>query len=82
MLVLSRKKEEEIFIETPSGKIIIKIVDIDDRNVRVGIDAPRNLVIYRKEVYEKVNAENTASSTPPDKPSIESALKVIKHEDQ
>ena len=51
MLVLSRKKDEEIYIETTIGNIILKIVDIDEKNVKVGITAPKNMPIYRCLLY-------------------------------
>lgn len=61
MLVLARKREEVIVIECSDGLIEIKIVDIrtDSRgqDVQVGIDAPRNVSINRREVYERIQRE-------------------------
>jgi len=62
MLILTRKKEEEIYIETPSGRIIIKIVDVDGKNVKLGVDAPKIYSIYRKELIDKVSLENKAAA--------------------
>ena len=47
MLVLSRKYGEKIFI---GSDICITIVDIDRGKVRLGIEAPRELSIYRSEL--------------------------------
>lgn len=55
MLVLSRKIEESIII---NGDIEIKIVALEDGRVRIGIDAPKHYEIHRKEVFEKIQAEN------------------------
>lgn len=49
MLVLSRKLNEEILI---GDNIAIKIVYIDDYKVRVGIEAPPDVKILRREISE------------------------------
>lgn len=59
MLVLSRKKNESIIID---GKIEVKIIESEDGRVRIGIDAPRNIEIHRKEVYDGIMAENKAAT--------------------
>lgn len=58
MLILSRKKDESIIID---GNIEIKIVDIEDGKVKIGIDAPRNIDIMRKELYKRIQEENLAA---------------------
>lgn len=51
MLVLSRMKDETIKI----GKDIeITIVSLSKRRVRVGIDAPPELAVHRKEIYDAI----------------------------
>ncbi|MDR2578752.1 MAG: carbon storage regulator CsrA [Chitinispirillales bacterium] len=59
MLVLTRKKEEMIRID---GNITIKIIDIDNRQVKLGIDAPRHIAVNREEVYQRILAANKAAS--------------------
>jgi len=39
-------------------EIEIKVVGIEGNQVRLGIDAPRDIDIYRKEIYEEIEAEN------------------------
>ena len=59
MLVLTRKLSEEIKI----GKdIVIKVLSISENQIKIGIDAPRNIQIYRNEVYEKVKEETIKAS--------------------
>ncbi len=59
MLVLSRKANESIII----GKDIeIKILGIEDGKVKLGIEAPRGLEIYRKEIYVEIEEENITAS--------------------
>jgi carbon storage regulator len=56
MLVLSRHRDETIMI---GDDIEITIVDIKGDKVRIGINAPRDIQVHRKEVYEAIKRENT-----------------------
>ncbi len=60
MLILSRKLDESIIID---GNIEIKIVSIDENRVRVGINAPANVEVHRKEVFEKIREENMQAAS-------------------
>lgn len=54
MLVLSRKKNQDIII---ADNIVVKIIEIVDNTiVRLGIDAPKDVVVDRREVHEKRKA--------------------------
>jgi len=58
MLVLSRKKNESIVIG-PEGlgfEIVIVVVEIRGDKVRLGVDAPREVPVHRREVYETIKA--------------------------
>lgn len=57
MLVLSRKKDEIICI---GDDIKVMIVDVQGDKVRLGIEAPKNVPVHRKEVYERVLIETAA----------------------
>ena len=59
MLVLSRKKDEVIII---GENIEISIIDIQGDTVRLGINAPRDISIHRKEIYELILEENRAAT--------------------
>ena len=54
MLVLSRKKDEWIQI---SDNIRIVVVDIRGDTVRLGFDAPKDVKIHRKEVYDAIHRD-------------------------
>lgn len=51
MLILTRKNDEEIII---NSDIRIKIISITDGQVKIGIDAPKEIEILRGELYQKV----------------------------
>ena len=56
MLVLSRQKDESIII---GDDVEITIVDVRGDKVRLGINAPRNVSVHRKEIYEAIQKEKT-----------------------
>ncbi len=55
MLILSRKKDESIVV---GDNIVIRVVDIEEGRVKLGISAPADVSIHRKEVYEAIRKEN------------------------
>ncbi len=59
MLVLSRKEDESIII---NDNIEIKVVGIKQDQVKIGIVAPRDVKIFRKEIYDLIQAENIAAA--------------------
>ena len=60
MLVLSRCRDEQIMI---GDNIVITLVDIRGDKVRLGIDAPREMSVHRKEVYEAIQREKNPSDS-------------------
>ena len=63
MLVLSRKKGEQIVI---SDTITITIVEIRGDNVRIGIDAPKEVEVHRQEVWDAIKSEGSDSEQSPE----------------
>ena len=58
MLVLSRHRDEEVIVVVPGTNDVIKfmIVDIRGDKVRVGIEAPKNYPVHRKEVLDRIES--------------------------
>lgn len=68
MLVLSRKLGEKIYI---NDNICITVVDIDRGKIRLGIDAPRDVPIFRKELLTGEKGDKSKSgekANPPHPP--------------
>jgi len=59
MLILSRKVDEKVII---GDDIKISIIEIRGDQVRIGIDAPKKVKVFRQEVYDAIKAENKAAS--------------------
>lgn len=59
MLILNRKENESIIID---DRIEIKILEIADGKIKIGIEAPKEISVLRKEIYEEVKEENTQAA--------------------
>jgi len=57
MLVLSRKKNESIVI---NNDITIVVVEIRGDKVRLGVEAPKEVPVHRREVYDAIHRQNNA----------------------
>ena len=60
MLVLTRKIGESIQI---NDDIKITIVDIKGKNIRIGIEAPKETKVYREELFVKIKSENQSAAS-------------------
>ncbi|QEG34173.1 carbon storage regulator CsrA [Bythopirellula goksoeyrii] len=59
MLVLSRQRDESIII---GDNVVITIVDVRGDKVKLGIEAPKEIPVHRREVYEAILRENRQAS--------------------
>lgn len=55
MLILSRNKGQKIMI---NQDIVISIVEVSGDQVRIGIEAPEQVTIYREEIYNAIQQQN------------------------
>lgn len=60
MLVLTRKEDESIMI---GDDIEVKVLDLKESQVKLGIVAPREVAVHRREVYLAIQAENAQAAT-------------------
>lgn len=76
MLILTRKPDDEIII---NSNIRVKVLSVNDNQVRLGITAPEDIEILRSELYEKVKETSIkASQQSREKLADVSKLKVNK----
>ncbi|GIV09658.1 MAG: hypothetical protein KatS3mg020_0593 [Fimbriimonadales bacterium] len=68
MLVLTRKVNQSIMI---GDEIEVVVLEVRGEQVRLGIKAPRNVTVHRREIYEAIQQENllAAQSQPEDVPA-------------
>ena len=59
MLVLTRKIGESIKI---NEDIKITVIEIKGKNIRIGIEAPKETKVYREELYHKIKSENESAA--------------------
>lgn len=55
MLILSRKIDEKIRI---GDDIIITLIDVHGDQVKIGVEAPKNVKVFRQEVFDAIQKEN------------------------
>ncbi|KZE77893.1 carbon storage regulator [Paenibacillus elgii] len=74
MLVLSRKKGQSIMI---NGNIEIYVVSIEGEQIKLGINAPSDIKVYRKELLEAIEASNKEATSV--KFDINEIKKIVKN---
>lgn len=65
MLVLSRKKNEALVI---NGDITVSVIEIRGDKVRLGIEAPREVAVHRREVWECIRQHEMQRPPAPPRP--------------
>ena len=60
MLILTRKLGESIIIDE---NVQISVIEINKNNIKIGVNAPKELTIYREEVFLKIKEEYSQSSS-------------------
>lgn len=74
MLALSRKKDESIVI---NDNIEITIIEIKGDQVKLGINAPKNVPVYRKEVYVQIQEANKEAANSVDADALKNLFKKM-----
>lgn len=60
MLILTRKTDQAIIIGEGSQAITVRVMKNDRGQVRLGIDAPKEVPVHREEIYKKIAVEGKA----------------------
>jgi len=66
MLILSRKVGESIHV---GDSVTVTVLGVARGQVKIGIDAPRELTVHREEVYRRIQNENSRAASPKTAPS-------------
>jgi carbon storage regulator len=62
MLIITRRPGEKIML---GDDIVVHVMEIVGNSVRVGIQAPRSVPVYREEIWNAVREENQAAASAP-----------------
>jgi carbon storage regulator len=63
MLVLTRRPTEALMI---GDDVTVTVLEIRGNQVRIGVNAPRNVAVHREEIFEKIQAEHVDEAQPND----------------
>lgn len=80
MLILSRKPNESLLIESSDGIIELVVTEITSGQVRLGIQAPQNCKILRKELAQTMQ-HNRMAAAKPSSTDLRSAIANLKNQD-
>lgn len=74
VLIFTRRIGEEIRI---GDDIRLRIIDIKGKQVRLGIEAPPEVIIHREEIYRRINEANQPLEEKPQNPPARPPLKAV-----
>lgn len=75
MLILSRKTDEKIKI---GEDITLTIIEIRGDQVKIGVEAPKNVKVFRQEVFNAIKNENKSAAEIPSVSGIDAITKLLK----
>ena len=61
MLILTRRVGETLMI---GDEITVTVLGVKGNQVRIGVNAPRDVTVHREEIYERIKAEQQGQSEP------------------
>ena len=79
MLVLTRKPGQKIII---NDNIEVTILEVKGDSIRVGIEAPRDITIYRHEIYEEIKNENQRTANQSSLDDVTKALNLLQKDNK
>ena len=60
MLIITRRPGEKVML---GDDTVVEVIEVSGSTVRIGIDAPRSVPVYREEIWRSVKEENAAAAT-------------------
>lgn len=79
MLVLTRKAGEKLVI---GNDIEVTVLEVRGDTIKIGIDAPKHVSIYRDEIYQEICKNNQQASSAPKTDVLDSASAFLKQQQQ
>ena len=64
MLILTRRVGESLII---GDNVTVTVLGVKGNQVRIGINAPKDLSVHREEIYQRIKREQESGIAPPDK---------------
>ena len=61
MLILTRRPNETLMIGT---EITVTVLGVKGNQVRLGVNAPKDVAVHREEIFERINADKGSSNAP------------------
>jgi carbon storage regulator CsrA len=61
VLILTRRPNETLMI---GAEITVTVLGVKGNQVRIGVDAPKDVTVHREEIFERINAEKRESNAP------------------
>lgn len=74
MLILSRKIDEKIKI---GNDITITLIDVHGDQVKIGVEAPKDVKVFRQEVFDAIQNENKAAVVDSQESDSEKAISAV-----
>ncbi len=74
MLILSRKIDEKIKI---GNDITITLIDVHGDQVKIGVEAPKDVKVFRQEVFDAIQNENKAAVVQAEASASEKAISAV-----
>lgn len=60
MLILTRRVGESLII---GDDVVVNVLGVKGNQVRIGVDAPKDVTVHREEIYDRIQAEKDQSTT-------------------
>ncbi len=74
MLVLTRKTGQKLIID---NNIVVTVLETRGDSVKIGIDAPKNIQIYREEIFQEITEANQEATSSSSTDALDAAAKLV-----